>query len=92
MDLSSIPVLPTSAGALVTLIVLLVLNGRLIPRSMVDDLRSDRDMWKTAYQNEQARTSELTGQVSTLMEVARTTEHVMTAVEASGGSNEAVSS
>lgn len=95
MDLSSLPLLPTSAGALLGVVVLMVLRGYLIPRAVVDDVRADRDMWKAAYENERARTGELSGQVTTLMEVARTAEHVMRslpAAAASGGSDETVSS
>lgn len=92
MDLSTLPVLPTSAGALVALVVLLILRGQLVPKATVDDVRADRDMWKTAYENEQHRSKELTGQVTALMEVARTTERVMlVAAEVSGGNDEILS-
>lgn len=90
MDLTQIPVLPTSAGALVAIIVLLILRGQLVPKSAVDDVRADRDMWKTAYESQVSRNKELTDTVTNFMEVARTTESVIRTAAEAGGPNEAI--
>ena len=96
MDLTTLPIIPTSAGALLSVFVLLVFYGKLVPRALVEDLRADRDMWKQAYTNEQARSAELTAQMTAMMEVARTTEQVMRSLpggaHVSGGDDETISS
>lgn len=74
-----------SAGAIVVLTVLLLLTGRLVPRSVLKDVRDDRDTrvqeartemnyWKDANEASQSTVRELSGQVNELLEYARTTD------------------
>lgn len=103
MDLSKLPLATGSATALLGLVLLLVLLGKLVPRSTLDDVRkdvekaeTDRDkrleekqreieLWRSAFINEVGTTRELSGQVSTLMEVARTADHVLRALPTGSG-------
>lgn len=86
--LSSLPVGNLSAGGLVLLIVLLILNGRLVTRQTVVDLRADRDKWMSIAETWQsvaqqngvtlAQHGEILAQ---LIEYARTTDHAIQAVQ-----------
>lgn len=80
--------LQVSAAALVTLVVILVLTGRLVPRRVVEDLRSDRDAqlaaaraeaatWQRAYEIEQHARRVQAEQIEALLEVGRTTSRVL---------------
>lgn len=74
------------AGGLVVIIVLLILTGKLVPAKALTDLRSDTterisekkeeldNVWLAYKASEQAREI-LAGQVSELLELARTTDH-----------------
>jgi F0F1-type ATP synthase membrane subunit b/b' len=91
-DLSALSVLlPGGAGAIVTLIVLLILNGRLVARSVLEDVRKDRDdriaelikdrdMWRAAHRESEAARIEATSQVGELLELARVADHVLRAI------------
>ena len=48
-----------TAGSLLGLCVLLILTGRLVPRSVVKDLQADRDAWKTAALQTMAQNGKL---------------------------------
>lgn len=68
------------AAALLALVILLILTGRLVPRRTLDDARADRDYWRQAHAEEaKARQAEreLTNE---LIEVARTADHVLTSL------------
>jgi hypothetical protein len=78
---------------LLAAVFLMVMWGKLVPRSYLDDVRADRDArlaekqkevdtWHLAYdRSEQARRIQA-GHLNTLMEVARTTEHVISSLPA----------
>lgn len=75
---------PVEGGSTALLIVvfLFVLTGRLVPRNYLDDARADRDYWRAAHAEEvQARQAErdLTNE---LLEVARTADHVLASLPA----------
>lgn len=68
------------AAALLALVVLFILTGRLVPRSVLRDTQADRDYWRAAHTEEsKARQAEreLTNE---LLEVARTADHVLAAL------------
>lgn len=106
MDFSKLPLATSSATALLGIVLLLVLLGKLVPRSTLEDTREDRDnrlaekqrevdMWKSAYDRERDTNTELVRQVGTLMEVARTADHVLRSLptgtgESSDGSTSSV--
>lgn len=94
MDLiSTLPIGSLGAGGILTVVVLLILRGALIPRSIHEDRIRDKDAelayYRTALDRECQRGDIMTAQVETLMEVASTTEHVLTslseAAKTSGG-------
>ena len=53
------PIGQIGAGALVTLIVLLILSGRLVTRRQLEDVQADRDHWRTAAEGWQAMATKL---------------------------------
>jgi len=57
--LAGLPLGQISAGALVGLIVLLVLTGRLVTRRQLEDVQADRDHWRTAADGWQAMATRL---------------------------------
>lgn len=96
MDFSKLPLASGSATALLGLVVLLFLLGRIIPRSHLEDVRADRDkrleekqreadLWKSAYITEVGANRELSNQVTTLMEYARTADHVLRSLPVGSG-------
>ena len=83
--------LPGGAGAIVTLIVLLILKGHLVARSVLEDVRKDRDdriaqlikerdAWQNAHKESEAARNEAMNQVGELVELARVADHVLRAI------------
>lgn len=73
---------PSDAGAaaLLVLVILLILTGRLVPRRTHEDALSDRDNWRQAYlESEKARAVEH-DQTGELLEMARLGGHILTAL------------
>lgn len=75
---------PVDGGSTALLIVvfLFVLTGKLVPRNYLEDARADRDYWRAAHTEEvRARQAErdLTNE---LLEVARTADHVLASLPA----------
>ncbi|MGP3737897.1 hypothetical protein ACTWJ9_33480 (plasmid) [Streptomyces sp. GDS52] len=91
-DLSALAVLlPGGAGAIVTLIVLLILRGSLVSRAVLEDVRKDRDArvaelvaernaWREAHRESEAARIEAQNQVGELVELARIADHVLRAI------------
>lgn len=83
-DLMGIDIAQGGAVALLTLVVLMVLTGRLVPRKTYDDLLKERDTWREAHTvSEAARTSERT-QTQELLELSRTSAHALQALPRMG--------
>lgn len=73
---------PVQGGAvgLLAIVVLMVLTGRLVPRSTLQDMRDERDTWRAAHTaSEEARQLERE-QVGELMEMARIGGHILTSL------------
>ncbi len=90
-ELLGINVASGGAAALVTLVVLLILLGRLVPRSVLEDVRKDRDArvaealaerdtWRKAHQESEAARIEAQNQVGELLELSRTADRVFRAL------------
>jgi len=90
-ELAGIPLAALTPAALLSLVVLLVLTGRLVPRRTIDDLRADKDAsdaalraeadkWRTAWMEELGRSDALQGQNKELLELARTAVPVIQAL------------
>lgn len=82
-----------SAAGLLALAVLLILWGQLVPKSVVRDLRSDRDArlaeskaeitdWKTAYQASEEVRALQAQQLGELQELAKTTDAFIRSLQA----------
>lgn len=80
-----------SAAAILAVVILLVLTGRLVPRRTLEDAREDRelrarelaaerDTWRVAAERECAARIELQGQMAELLELSRTAAHVLSAL------------
>lgn len=91
MTLFGLPAFQLTAGVLVALVVLLVLTGRLVPRRVVEDTRADRDAriaearaeaatWREAWELEHQVRLVQAKHVEALLEVGRTTTHVLSAL------------
>ncbi|WP_405747875.1 hypothetical protein [Streptomyces canus] len=77
-------------GALLTLVILLILTGRLVPRRTHEDALTDRDNWRTAYlESEKARKVEHE-QTGELLEMAKLGGHILTALPHPGHADEEV--
>ncbi|MFJ3043591.1 hypothetical protein [Streptomyces tendae] len=91
-DLSAVSVLlPGGAGAIVTLIVLLILRGSLVSRAVLEDVRKDRDArvaelvderntWREAHRESEVARIQAQNQVGELLELAKVADHVLRAI------------
>ncbi|MFJ6729349.1 hypothetical protein ACIQPQ_31055 [Streptomyces sp. NPDC091281] len=81
---------PTDAGAvaLLTLVVLFILTGRLIPRKTHEDVITDRDNWRAAYLESEAARKVEHDQTGELIEMARLGGHILTALPRPGNTDD----
>jgi hypothetical protein len=75
--LAGLPIGQFSAGALVGLVVLLILVGRLVPRQSLQDMREDRDKWRTTAEDWQRAATQLGMSMEKLLVLAETTNHAL---------------
>jgi len=68
------------ATALLVLVVLFILTGRLVPRSVLKDTQDDRDYWRAAATEEAKARRDERDLTKELLEVARTADQVLTAL------------
>lgn len=91
--LSDVPVLVPSAYGLLSLVVLAVLRGYLVPRRILEDVRKDRDervaearalaeVWRQAWEIEREANGQLLGHGQLSIETARTATAVVRAMTA----------
>jgi hypothetical protein len=70
----------------------LILTGRLVPRSIINDIRQDRDeriavhrnetsVWREAYTLSEAARERQGDQLSVLVEYAKTADHLMKSIQ-----------
>jgi len=86
--LDSIPLYALTPSALIGIVVLLLLTGRLVPRRTLDDSLKREDQWRTAHgRSEDARMVsesarvEMTGQVRELLEHAKTADALIRSIQ-----------
>lgn len=81
---------PSDAGAaaLLTLVVLLILTGKLVPRRTHEDLLADRDTWRQAFLESEAARKVEHEQVEELLELAKLGGHILTALPQPGKADE----
>lgn len=94
--IDGIPLIGLTAPTLLGLAVLLLLTGRLVPRSTLMDKAREADQWRKAYEAEREARAALDAHATELLEVAKTTQAFITAVfenseriRQTGGPNEA---
>ncbi len=79
------------AMAIVTFIVLLIIRGSLVPRSVLEDVRSDRDAriaevlaerdtWRDAHKESEAARIEAQAQLGEMLEFSRTADQAFRAI------------
>lgn len=71
-------------GALLTLVVLLILTGRLIPRRTHEDALRERDTWRQAFLESEAARKVEHEQVEELLEMAKLGGHILAALPRPG--------
>lgn len=80
------------ATGLLAVVVVLVLTGRLVPKSTLDELRADKDkqieIWRTAYDTSMSAQEVQREHISALLEAAETTTHVIQSLPVSAHRNE----
>jgi len=91
MEFTSFLTPTAGATGILTLVVLLVLWGKLIPRAMLDDIRADKDKqidtWRAAYEKSQDANEVLRQQVTTLLEANKVSTSVIQALPQVAGMN-----
>lgn len=101
MDITSLPLAPVGATGILAVVIMLILRGALIPRSVHQDRVADKketiEYYRTALEREIARNHELSLQNQMLMEVGKTANHVLSSLPISpqdteGGRDEVASS
>ena len=77
------------AYGLLALVVFMILTGKLNPKSYADEIRADRDAWKTAYNKSEEGSRLKDSQISELLEVSKTVRHLVRSLP--GGEQHGVS-
>jgi hypothetical protein len=69
------------AGTLLVLVVILILTGRLVPRSVLHDQQKQTEIWRTTALTEQATNVKNADTIANYAESALVTQKVMTALQ-----------
>lgn len=83
--LASIKLDQVALAGIVTYIIYAILTGRLYSRAAVDEIRGERDDWKTAFFKSDQANHILTDQVSDLIDANRTSQKVISSLPHVGG-------
>lgn len=78
--IEGVPISLLSASALLGLTVLLLLTGRIVPRSTLVDKIDEAERWRQAYEVEREARRISDAQTSELLEVAKTTHAIISAM------------
>jgi hypothetical protein len=82
--LEGIPLVGLTAPTVLFIGVLLILTGRLVPRRTYQDMKEDRDHWRTAHAvSEEARIAK-SRQLDVVLEVSETVKDVLQALQRPG--------
>jgi hypothetical protein len=87
-ELMGINVAQGGAVAILAVVVLFIVRGSLVPRSVLEDVRKDRDArvaeilaerdtWRDAHRESERARVEAQSQVGELLELSRTADHVL---------------
>lgn len=80
-DLFGVPVGQVGAGALVTVIVLLILSGRLVPRQQLLDKQADCDKWQASSEKWQQVATQHGMTLERLIDYAEAADHALTSIQ-----------
>lgn len=75
--LAGIPLVGLSAPVLLGIAVLLIIRGSLVPRSVLEDMKQDRNEWRSAHEVSEAARIESMKQVESLLINARHTDEIL---------------
>lgn len=78
--LEGIPIVGLTAPTLLGVAVLMLLSGKIIPRSTLKDKSDECERWRLAYEAEREARSTSDSQTAELLEVARTTHDIIAAM------------
>jgi len=80
-----IPIYTLTAPTLLGIAILLLLTGRIVPRSTLRDKALEVDKWREAYEKERDARSKSNAQTIELLETAKLTHKIVAAMFGSGG-------
>lgn len=75
--LDGIPLLDLTPAALVGVTVILLLTGRLVPKTTLDDKIQEVGQWRSAYEKEREARALSDKQTTELLEVSKTTKQLI---------------
>ena len=75
--LSALPIGQLSAGALLAIVVLAILRGKLVPRQQLLDTQADRDKWREAAEKSQVIQTQLGMSVEKVLTAVELTNHAI---------------
>lgn len=78
--IEGIPIIGLTAPGLLGITVLLLLIGKIVPRSVLQDKIDESNRWREAYKEERAARALADKQTAELLELAKTTNSVISAV------------
>ncbi|WP_354643837.1 hypothetical protein [Kitasatospora camelliae] len=95
LEVTAVGALQGGAAGLVALIVLLILRGNLVPRSVLDDVRADRDArlaelaaerdtWREAHKVSEEARHVAQDQAGELLELSRTADYFLRSLPRAG--------
>jgi hypothetical protein len=80
--LGGIPLLDVGAGALLALVVLLILTGRLVPRQQIIDLQANCDKWQASSETWQAVATQHGMTLERLIDYAEAADAALNSIQA----------
>lgn len=69
---------------LLAIVVLMVLTGRLVPRSTLENERENCKAWRTSSETQQTINSELKGGITEMLHLARSSDHALRSIQSMG--------
>lgn len=78
--LDGLPIAELTAPGLLGIAILLLLLGKLVPKSTLTDKAKEADRWREAYELERKRADTSDAQTADLLELAKTTHNIIVAV------------
>jgi hypothetical protein len=78
--LDGVPITGLTAPALLGIAVMMLLLGRIVPRSTFDEKAKEAEHWRLAYEKEREARATSDAQTVELLELAKTTHNLMVAV------------